>query len=133
MSYGQELILDLVNCNPGSFTRKALENYFIDLCVRINMQREQLNFWDYDDVSPEELEEAKKNPHTYGRSAVQFILTSSIVIHTLPLLNNRCYINIFSCGEFDVETVKMHAIEWFEASIENYTAVTRGALCPSTQ
>ena len=57
-------------------------------------------------------EEQQMSPHTKGTSAVQFILTSSIVIHTLELLR-AAYINIFSCKDFDSEIAERITMEWF--------------------
>ena len=91
--YGIELILDLHGCDVVKFTRPSITEYFEKLCVLIDMQREDLHFWD--DVGLSE-EDKQTSPHTQGTSAVQFILTSSIVIHTLDQLQ-AVYINIFSC------------------------------------
>ncbi len=92
-SYGVELILDLHGCDVTTFNRESLDNYFETICKAIDMQRCELHFWDDVGVPPEEQQ---TSPHTKGTSAVQFILTSTIVIHTLELLK-AAYINIFSC------------------------------------
>ena len=81
--YGFELILDMHGCDVSTFTRKSIENFMIALCEEIKMQREDLHFWDYDGV-PES--ERPTQTHLLGVSAVQFISTSNIVIHTLELL-----------------------------------------------
>ena len=60
-------------------------------------------------------EDKQTSPHTKGSSAVQFILTSSIVIHTLDLLE-AVYINIFSCKKYDTELAERITKEWFGAS-----------------
>ena len=90
--YGIELILDLHGCDASRFTRASISEYFERLCILIDMQREELHFWDDEGVSEEDKQ---TSPHTQGTSAVQFILTSSIVIHTLDQLK-AVYINIFS-------------------------------------
>jgi len=46
---------------------------------------------------------------------VQFILTSSIVIHTLDQLR-AVYVNIFSCKDFDPKTAEKFTVEWFGAA-----------------
>ncbi len=107
--YGYELILDLHGCDTSTFNRKSLDAYFEKLCKAIKMQRCERYFWD--DVGVPE-EERQMSPHTKGTSAVQFILTSSIVIHTLELLRTA-YINIFSCKEFDSEIAERITKEWF--------------------
>ena len=107
--YGYELILDLHGCDTSTFNRKSLDAFFKKLCKAIKMQKCERYFWD--DVGVPE-EEHQMSPHTKGTSAVQFILTSSIVIHTLELLR-AAYINIFSCEEFDSEIAERITTEWF--------------------
>ena len=109
--YGYELILDLHGCDPDTFTRNSIEGFFKRLCEQIKMTRCDLHFWD--DVGVP-LEEQQTSPHTKGTSAVQFILTSTIVIHTLDL-TGAVYVNIFSCDEFDKGTAEAFSIEWFKA------------------
>ncbi len=110
--YGIELILDLHGCDASKFNRKSISEYFERLCVLIDMKREALHFWD--DVGVPE-EDKQTLPHTQGSSAVQFILTSSIVIHTLDQLK-AVYINIFSCKSYDAKVAEQFSIEWFGAT-----------------
>jgi len=110
--YGIELILDLHGCDASKFTRDSITEYFERLCVLIDMQREALHFWD-DEGLPEK--DKQTSPHTQGTSAVQFILTSSIVIHTLDQLR-AVYINIFSCKEYDPKVAENFSVEWFGAT-----------------
>lgn len=109
--YGYELILDLHGCDSGTFNRDSIENYFKRLCEQIKMTRCDLHFWDDVGVPPEEQQ---TSPHTKGTSAVQFILTSTMVIHTLDLMG-AVYINIFSCEEFDEKLAEAFTTEWFRA------------------
>ena len=94
MSYGIELVLDLHKCDAGAFNRESLKRYFTIICTAIKMRRCKLVFWD--DVGVPEKEK-QTLPHTKGTSAVQFILTSNITVHTLDDLK-AVYINIFSCN-----------------------------------
>ena len=110
-SYGFELIIDLHGCNVLTFSRKSLRCYFKKLCKAIDMQRCKLCFWD--DVGVPE-EEKQTSPHTKGTSAVQFILTSNITIHTLDL-TGAVYVNIFSCKTYDKELAEQITKEWFGA------------------
>ena len=124
--YGFELILDLHDCDVATFNRKSLEKYFSRLCKAIDMKRCDLHFWDDVGVPPEKRQTL---PHTKGTSAVQFILTSTIVIHALDLLKaaNACmtihaldllkaaYINIFSCKPFDRQVAEELTKKWFGA------------------
>jgi S-adenosylmethionine/arginine decarboxylase-like enzyme len=110
--YGIELILDLHGCDAAKFTRDSITEYFERLCVLIDMQREDLHFWDDEGVSEEDKQ---TSPPTQGTSAVQFILTSSIVIHTLDQLR-AVYINIFSCKAYDPKVAEQFSVEWFGAT-----------------
>ena len=119
--YGKELILDLHNCNPDKFTRRDIRNYFKEVCNLINMERCKICWWDDYGIP---LEEQQTEPHLKGTSAVQFILTSSIVIHTLDILK-RVYLNIFSCKDFDEETVVQFSQNWFEGEVVNRKVLRR--------
>ncbi len=110
--YGYELILDLHGCDVSKFNRTSLDNYFEKLCKAIDMKRADLHFWDYEGVP---VEERPKEAHLLGTSAVQFITTSNIVIHTLDLLE-AVYVNIFSCKEFDEKAAEKITKEWFGAN-----------------
>lgn len=110
--YGFELILDLHGCDVSKFNRESLERYFEKLCKAIDMKRSDLHFWDYEGVP---VEERPKEAHLLGTSAVQFIQTSSIVIHTLDKLK-AVYVNIFSCKEFDEKKAEEITKEWFGAN-----------------
>jgi S-adenosylmethionine decarboxylase len=109
--YGYELILDLHGCDATRFTRTSIDSFFSYLCDVIDMEKCVVHFWDDVGVADEDKQTLT---HTTGTSAVCFILTSSIVIHTLDLLK-AAYINIFSCKKFDPDTVVRVSREWFNA------------------
>ena len=110
--YGHELILDLHGCDPNTFNRESIGRFFALLCDKIEMTACELHFWDDTGLPPEECQ---TEPHAKGTSAVQFILTSSMVIHTLDLLE-AVYLNIFSCKEFDPDEAAQFAVQWFHAT-----------------
>lgn len=85
------------------------------------MKPERLYWWDDHGLEPE-LQQTE--PHTKGTTAVQFILTSNITIHTLDLLKN-VYINIFSCKDFDTNIAAQFSAEWFKGTIVNSVIVER--------
>lgn len=119
--YGKELILDLHGCNIKSFNRKTIKKFFRELCKEIKMTRCDLHFWDDLDVP---TDEKQTSPHTKGISAVQFILTSNITIHTLDLLGN-IYINIFSCKNFNVRDAESVCRRFFKGKIVNKQVIRR--------
>ena len=69
-------------------------------------------------------EECQTEPHLKGTTAVQFIMTSNIVIHTLDLMGN-VYINIFSCKEFDPEDAAEFTAKWFKGKVVNSQVIDR--------
>lgn len=119
--YGKELILDLHNCDPSTFNRRYIKQYFVELCKLIEMERCKLSFWDDHGVHPDEQQ---TEPHLKGTTAVQFILTSNIVIHTLDLLGT-VYINIFSCKDFNADIAKEFSAKWFKGRIVNSHVIKR--------
>lgn len=132
MSYGRELVLDLYDCDSGTFNRKSLRAYFKELCEVIDMEPCALFFWDdkwtwlwkwirFWDKSIRIATE----PHTSGTSAVQFILTSNVTIHTLDLLK-ECYVNIFSCKDFDAVAAREFTVRWFGAQGWDDRDIIRG-------
>ena len=119
--YGKELILDIHNCNSNTFNRKSIRNYFKKLCDLINMERCKLAWWDDYAVPPEEQQ---TEPHLKGTSAIQFITTSNITIHTLDILKS-VYINIFSCKDFNAKMAEDFTKEWFKGKVVNSLLVER--------
>ncbi|TFB09173.1 hypothetical protein E3V36_07170 [Candidatus Marinimicrobia bacterium MT.SAG.2] len=120
-TYGKELIIDLHECDSSTFNRKSIKKYFIEICDLIDMERCKLSWWD-DQGVPEE--EKQVEPHLKGTTAVQFILTSNIVIHTLDLLGN-VYINIFSCKDFDSDIAMSFTAKWFKGEIVSSHEIER--------
>ena len=119
--YGKELILDIHNCDSSTFTRKSIKRYFKELCTLIEMERCKLCWWDDYGVPPDEQE---TEPHMKGTSAIQFIRTSTITIHTLDLMKN-VYLNIFSCKDFDTDAAKEFSQEWFRGKVVNSHVIER--------
>lgn len=121
--YGFELILDLHACDRATFTRSHLHQYFTKLCQLIDMEKCEVYVHYWDDVGVP-VKDQQTSPHTKGTSAVCFILTSSIVIHTLDELK-AVYVNVFSCKQFDPTLVEKFTEQWFEAGSCNSTFVQR--------
>ncbi len=120
-AYGKELVLDIHNCNPATFTRSSIRRFFRDLCLLIDMERAKLCWWDEYNTAPEDM---VTEPHLKGTSAVQFIMTSNIVVHTLDLLG-CVYLNIFSCKDFDAHEALVFSEKWFRGSVVNFYVLER--------
>ena len=113
--YGIELLLDLKGCDLSDLSQQKLTDYFVQLCDLIGMVRHgEPVFW----------EDHSGIPHLTGTSAIQFIQTSNVVAHPLPLLR-AVYLNIFSCKAFDTERAKRFSVEFWRAESVVYTVVTR--------
>lgn len=121
-NYGKELILDLHKVkNVHLFNRKDLKKFFVELCDFIDMKRCDLHFWDYKGYK----EEYKNAPiHLQGTSAIQFISTSNITVHTLDKMK-RVYINIFSCKKFDSTQASQFCAKYFNATIITQFTIDR--------
>ena len=113
--YGIELLLDFKRCDLSDLSRQKLTDYFVPLCDLIGMVRHG---------EPLFCEHHSGIPHLTGTSAIQFIQTSNVVAHTLPLLK-AVYLNIYFCKPFDTERAKQFSMEFWRAESVGYTVVTR--------
>jgi len=113
--YGMEVVVDIHGCNISNFTKKRLDVFFKDLVELSKMQAVG---------KPKYWKETSNIPHLKGYSGIQFIKTSSILIHTLDILE-AAYINFFSCKDFDVKEVIEFIQKHFEAKQINFTVLNR--------
>lgn len=120
-NYGKELILDLHECNPEKFTRNRLRQFFQQLCNKIDMEACKIAWWDYKGY-PEEYKTAPI--HLKGTSAIQFISTSNITIHTLDEMK-RVYLNVFSCKEFSSVEAINFCQSYFGGIVVNHQTIDR--------
>ncbi len=111
--YGYELALDLHGCNAAKFTRASISGFMWRLCDVISMTPHVLHFWD--DVGVP-FGERQTNPKTKGTSAIQFLMESSIVLHSLDQLGS-VFVNIFSCKPFNPGEATEFTASWFEAKV----------------
>jgi len=114
INYGKELILDLHGCENLDIDT---QDFCEELAELVGMKIEDFHRWESE---PED----EKDPKTFGKSAVQFILTSNITIHILPMLGN-VYINLFSCKDFDSDIAVKFCEKYFESEVSYKTIVER--------
>lgn len=119
--YGKELILDLHDCDVSKFNRKDLKRFFEELCEEIDMEACKLVWWD--DVGVPKAER-QTEPHLVGTSAIQFIKTSNITIHTLDIMK-RVYLNVFSCKNFSGPKARTFCKKWFSGKVVNSQVIRR--------
>ena len=119
--YGSELMLDMIDCDPATFSRESIDAFFTKCCEVTNMVRVVVHFWD------EGRFELSNADHVAGISAVCFIETSNMTIHALDRLK-EVYLNIFTCSDFKPEDVESLAREWFGARLCTSRFLIRGGL-----
>lgn len=119
--YGMELAMDCFQCDTSKFNRKNIRKYFNGLVKLLKMKKGDLHFWD--DVGVPK-NERQTDPMTTGTSAIQFILTSNITIHTLDLLGN-VYVNVFSCKDFNTGKARAYTQNFFDAKSVRDHVLTR--------
>lgn len=105
--FGKELILDLHHCDSETFSKTSIANWFRAICEATKMKAVRQEWWE---------EYGNEEPHLNGVTGVQFISTSSIVVHACPDLN-EIHINIFTCKDFDAEVAKKLTVEWFKGEV----------------
>ncbi len=104
--WGLACSFDIYNCNP-EIIRDAnkIQEFVIKLCDLIEMKRFGetiiVNFGEEERVA--------------GYSMVQLIETSLISAH-FANLSGTVYLDVFSCREYDPETVESFAKEFFEGN-----------------
>lgn len=109
MNYGQELIIDLHECTNATMG-VDIQAFCEELVELVGMQAENFHIWA---SKPDE----EKDPKLFGVSAVQFIFTSNITVHVLPLLQKgSVYLNLFSCKSFDAEIAVKFVKQYFESN-----------------
>ena len=118
--YGYSNTIDVRDCDATKFTRDNIEAFFIALCEAIDMERADLHFWGYD--TQEEHDAAP--PHLKGLSAVQFIMTSTVTIHTLDDLG-AVFIDLFSCKKYDPQVAKKVVEEFFGGQARAFSLTPR--------
>ena len=120
--YGIETIIDLQGCDTTRFNRKNIKQYFLQACKLLDVSPEDCYFWD-DFRVPKEKQQT--NPKTKGTTAIQFILTSNITIHTLDILETA-FINIFSCKDYNTELLEEFTVRFFGSSNHKTIVIERG-------
>lgn len=105
--FGQELVLNLVDCDPKKISsKKEIQKFVVELCDKvIHMKR-------YGKAIIPHF--GHDNPITAGYSLVQLIETSSVTAH-FSELKKSVYLNIFSCQWFDHEKTVAYCKHFFEA------------------
>lgn len=104
MFWGKLASINLYACNPKSIkSKKKISDYIVELCDLIDMKRFGKSI--IQRFAEGDLE---------GYSAMQFIETSSITLH-FDETQNRAFIDIFSCKDFNAKEVERFSKKFFGA------------------
>lgn len=119
MSYwGYQMTLDCHDCHRALIMEKYnVENFVKELVARIDMQAIGDPWIEYT---------AGDLPDKAGFTAVQIIVTSSIVAHFVDSTGDL-YLDVFSCSQFDTDVVKHVVQEYFKPHSMRMNFLTRHA------
>ena len=105
------MIIDLGNVDISKYRSKHIKKYASTLCDKIGMKKGPLRLWGNDkDLG------TMHNPKADGISCIQFLYSSSILIHAIDELG-KIFINVFSCERFDEKIVREFTLEYFGGTI----------------
>lgn len=109
--YAKHLVLDMTGCDTTMFTRRDIALFMEQMCQQLDVRPAILHFWDGDEIIPGATQLEGK---VGGISAVQFLLQSTIVVHTLELLG-KAYIDIFVGKQFNDGEIAAFCERFFKA------------------
>jgi len=112
--WGQLTAVDLFNCNSDLKSAEKLKGFSLKLCEEIEMKP-------FGEPRVERFGEGDME----GLSLIQFIETSTIVVH-LDEVGKRVFIDIFSCKEFDSRVAEEFCRNFWGAEIVKIKTVFRG-------
>lgn len=124
--YGKELVLDLHDCDQERMNRRELKKYYKVVGDMADVELCKLTFWDYH-WWPKwfcKLMGWSDSQRLWGTSAVQFIMTSNITVHTIYNMKN-VYVNLFSCDDFDSEDIAEFTIMFFGGELKQAKVIYR--------
>lgn len=112
--WGRSSVIDLHDCEHNELNNpQILEQFIHKLCRVIKMKRH----------GPTHIGRFGSG-NLRGWSAMQFIETSSIVIH-LDDKNNRVFVDIFSCKRFSPQTAALFCKKFFKARALSFHTLER--------
>ena len=114
--WGYHLMLDCSGCNANISDRIAIYTFIKDLVERIDMVA----------FGEPIIEHLLPGDPKQGYSLMQLITTSNICAHFMDL-DGTAYFDVFSCKEYDIETVKEIVAEYFEPTKMRANFITRHA------
>ena len=114
--WGYHLMLDCSGCNDNIKDKQSIYNFVKELVDAIKMEAHGEPVIEF--LLPDEPNQ--------GYSLMQLITTSNICAHFVNT-NNSAYIDVFSCKEFNIETVKDVVNKYFSTTKMKVNFITRHA------
>lgn len=115
MNWGKLVTIDLYNCNKKYIRDKSkIKEFVTGLCKALKMKKS----------GPTRIKRFGKGD-LKGYSVMQFISASSITIH-FDEKENRAFIDIFSCKNFDSKIVEKFSKNFFQAQKSKTKIFLRG-------
>lgn len=116
--WGYHLTLDCADCERDAIKDvRTVQDFINALLHRIDMKPIGNTHIEYT---------AAEFPDKAGLTAVQIIVTSTIVAHFIDATGDL-YLDVFSCKQFDVETVAETVNEFFKPTKTRINYLTRQA------
>ncbi|OGF26881.1 hypothetical protein A2303_01845 [Candidatus Falkowbacteria bacterium RIFOXYB2_FULL_47_14] len=113
--WGMSVHLDLQKCNAGLIRSPGdIKRFIVDLCRLLEMQR-------FGDAEVHRF----GSGHKEGYTAIQKIYDSAIVVH-FEEIENRAFLDIFSCKSFDEIGVEKFCEDFFGAKKGTVNVLARG-------
>ena len=114
MEWGKLAVINLYNCNKNSIKNKRKIKKFVkQLCQKLDMNKK----------GPTRIKRFGKDS-LKGYSFIQFIETSSITCH-FDEIQNRAFIDIFSCKKFDSKEAAIFSKDFFQAEKSEVKEISR--------
>ena len=114
MEWGRLAVINLYACDKGLIKdKKKIKLFLKQICNKINMKK----------VGPARIKCFEKGK-LKGYSALQFLQTSSITIH-FDEIENRAFIDIFSCKKFNEKKAENFSKKFFKAKKSNLKVLKR--------
>lgn len=111
--YGKHVILTAAECNKALLSKDNIAEFCRDMVERIDMV-----------AFGEPFVERFGAGDEVGISAVQLIQTSAITIHTNDTARDM-YLDVFSCKDFEAETVLACVADWFAPQAVDHQVLMR--------
>jgi S-adenosylmethionine/arginine decarboxylase-like enzyme len=114
--FGYHLMFDCGGCNNNIADKQSIYNFVKELIEQIDMKAH----------GEPVIEYLLEGDPKQGYSLMQLITTSNITGHFMEL-DGTAYFDVFSCKEYEIETVKQVVMKYFSPQKMRVNFITRDA------